>query len=101
MDYDARNIRQCRKMDIVRIMTTGEEKPVISFNSMRMKADKELFIIPNVGMSKRNAHLAFLEVGFVCFESREKTQHGSTTLFQDWQCLAVSVRWQLRGSTFH
>lgn len=78
------NISQCSKTDIIRIIITGEEKPVMSFNTMRLKADKELLIIPNVGMSKRNAHLTFPEVGFFCFESREKTQHGSITLFQDW-----------------
>lgn len=66
------NISQCRKTDIVRIMTTGEEKPLISFNT-RLKEDKELFIILNVRVSKRNAHLIFPEVGFFCFESREKT----------------------------
>lgn len=38
---------QCRKVGMVRIMTNGEEKTVITFTT-RLKADREEFIILTV-----------------------------------------------------
>lgn len=84
----------CKKMDMVRIMKTREEKPVITFATWEVLCYLECGCLRGT----QTWHSQWWD-----FSALSQSKHDIALLqfFQDWQRLAVIVRRQFIGGIFH